>query len=173
MLQDKHIKLRAIEPEDIDLLYIWENNTDLWEISNISVPTSKHHLVQFVQEASLGIYETKQLRLMIEIIEPKQTIGCIDLFDFDAFHERAGVGILISDTGDRNKGYATRALKLLIEYAKKHLSLHQLYCNILEDNTISVKLFEKCGFKINGKKTDWVKSRNKHKDEYFLQLILS
>jgi hypothetical protein len=46
-----------------------------------------------------------------------RTIGSIDLFDFDHFHGRAGVGILIADPADRKKGYASAALACLVNYA--------------------------------------------------------
>lgn len=171
MLNDNLINLRALELEDIDTLYKWENNTQLWTISGTLIPISKYQLTQFIQEASLGIYETKQLRLMIELSETKKTVGCIDLFDFDPYHKRAGVGILIHNKEDRQKEYAASALKLLIDYAFDFLSLHQLFCNITVNNKASVKLFTKLGFEIVSVKKDWVWNGNSWEDEYFLQLI--
>ena len=171
MLKDNVIGLRALEPEDIETLYKWENNTDLWTISNILVPISKHQLTQFVQEATQDIYETKQLRLMIDLLATNETIGCIDLFDFDPFHKRAGVGILINDKENRGKNFASSALKLFTDYAFDFLSLHQLYCNITTDNEASIKLFTNGGFEIVSKKTDWIWTGKAWKDEFFLQLV--
>jgi diamine N-acetyltransferase len=51
--------------------------------------------------------------------------------------------------------------------------LHQLYCNIDEDNEASLTLFKKYGFKITGKKHDWIRTSLGYKNEYFLQLINS
>ncbi len=171
MLKNKSISLRALEPYDIETLYEWENSTDLWRISSTSVPISKHQLELFVQESSLGIYETKQLRLMIESNENKKAVGCIDLFDFEAFHKRAGIGILIFDTRDRQKGVAFEALTLLIDYAFNFLELHQLYCNILIDNQASINLFKKAGFSIVAQKKEWFWTGKTWKDEYFLQKL--
>lgn len=171
MLKDSTISLRALEPQDLDILYKWENNTDLWTISNILVPISKHQLTHFIQEATQDIYETKQLRLMIDLLATNETIGCIDLFDFDPFHKRAGIGILINHKKNREKKYASKALKLFIEYVFAYLSLHQLYCNITTDNEASIKLFTNAGFEIVSKKTDWIWTGKTWKDECFLQLI--
>jgi diamine N-acetyltransferase len=113
---------------------------------------------------------------MIDVKErdlPARTIGTIDLFDFDPYHFRAGVGILIGDKSDRNKGYATLALKKLITYCFSTLQLHQLYCNITLGNEDSLKLFRKCGFKITGRKTDWIRIAGRYTDEHILQLINS
>ncbi len=171
MLKNKNINLRAVEPYDVETLYKWENSSDLWRISNTTVPISKHQLTQFVQEASLGIFETKQLRLIIDFTETKKTIGCIDLFDFDPFHKRAGVGILVFNKEDRQKRAAFDSLNLLIDYAFNFLELHQLYCNILIDNEASLNLFKKVGFSVTAQKKEWFWTGKYWLDEWFLQLL--
>ena len=49
--------------------------------------------------------------------------------------------------------------------------MHQLYANILSDNTNSIALFEKHHFKKIGVKKDWIISNGKFKDEVLFQLI--
>jgi diamine N-acetyltransferase len=165
------ISLRALEPEDLELLYEWENNDSYWVISNTVTPFSKFTLKRYLKHSHKNIYETGQLRLMIELVEEKKTIGAIDLFDFDPFHKRAGIGILIADETQRRKGYASMALKCLIQYCFTTLQLHQLYCNILANNTESIDLFEKLGFARIGIKKDWVQTADGYLDEYMFQLI--
>jgi len=165
------IKLRALEPEDLELLYEWENDNSYWVLSNTITPFSKYTLKRYLKNSHKNIYETSQLRLMIETIENKKTIGTIDIFDFDPFHKRAGLGILIADESERRKGYATMALKCLIDYSFTTLQLHQLYCNILTTNCDSLDLFRKLGFVEAGVKKDWVRSSEGFLDEIMLQLI--
>ncbi|OFY63161.1 MAG: GNAT family N-acetyltransferase [Bacteroidetes bacterium RBG_13_43_22] len=165
------INLRALEPEDLELLYEWENNSTYWTISNTVTPFSKYTLKRYMENSHKSIYETGQLRLMIELIEEKKTIGTIDIFDFDPFHKRAGLGILIADENQRRKGYASMALKCLIEYCFKTLQLHQLYCNILANNCESMDLFRKQGFIQTGTKKEWVKTSDGYLDEFMFQLI--
>ncbi|MBE9468586.1 MAG: GNAT family N-acetyltransferase [Bacteroidetes bacterium] len=173
MLESKNIKLRALESSDIDLLYEWENNTDIWTISNTLNPFSKHILKQYLENSHLDIYQTKQLRLIIDLKtnDINIPIGTIDLFDFDPYHLRAGIGILIYSEENRKKGYATEALQSLIDYSFKHLGLHQLFCNIASDNMKSINLFTNVGFNIVGEKKDWIKANSKWINEYLLQLI--
>src|SRR4030042_3324224 len=99
----KEIRLRALEPEDLELLYEWENNNSYWIISNTVTPFSKYTLKRYLRNSHKNIYETGQLRLMIDHISDKVTIGTIDIFDFDAFHNRAGLGILIANEEFRRK----------------------------------------------------------------------
>ena len=177
-LTGEQILLRAIEPTDIDALYSWENNTDHWKVSNTQTPFSRHVLTQYIESAHLDIYSTKQLRLIIDETQTdshtsknQKSIGCIDLFDFDPHHLRAGIGILIADKNDRKKGHATEALRLLIDYCFDFLNLKQVYCNITVDNEPSILLFKKHGFAITGVKRSWIKEGNSFKDELLLQLI--
>jgi diamine N-acetyltransferase len=108
---------------------------------------------------------------MIDHIDDKKTIGTIDLFDFEPFHRRAGIGILIADESYRKRGFATMSLTCLLKYCFKTLKLHQLYCNILASNTESIELFEKHGFIRTGLKKDWIQSDEGFIDEYLYQLI--
>ncbi|MCL8007482.1 GNAT family N-acetyltransferase [Gelidibacter japonicus] len=171
-LKGKHIYLRALEPEDLSFLSAIENDETLWELSHTQTPYSQYILKQYLANSHLDIYEAKQLRLVISNYAG-QPLGMIDLFDFDFKNRRAGIGILIQHFGDRQKGYGKEALQLLIDYSFKHLDLHQLYCNILEDNKASIKLFVNQGFEIVGLKKDWVYSNKTYKNEYLLQLINS
>ena len=167
ILDNENIKLRALEPEDLDILYKWENDTDLWRLSSTLVPYSRYDLKQYISLAK-DIYESKQLRLIIET--KNEAIGTIDLYDFDAFNSRAAVGIMIDKAYQKN-GFATEALSLLCEYSFSFLKLHQLYAFIPVTNTPSIKLFERCGFKDKGLLTDWSQTANGYIDVKLVSLI--
>ncbi len=171
-LENDNIKLRAPEPSDLNLLYNWENNIETWTSGTTLTPFSRHILAKYIETAHLDIFETSQLRLMIDLkTENSRTIGSIDLFDFDSYNRRAGVGILIAEKKDRGKGYASDALQVLIAYCFELLGMHQLYCNIEADNKASLNLFKKHGFEIIGLKKEWMVRGKKYADEYLLQLI--
>ncbi len=174
-LAGKHIALRAIEPADLDALYQWENNPENWLVSNTTAPFSRHILKKYIENAHQDIYEARQLRLMIDRLGPdgndRETIGAVDLFDFDPQHRRAGVGILIARKEDRMQGMASEALSILISYAFERLNLHQLYCNVSENNQASMGLFKKLGFREAGMKKDWIRDKRGWMNVCLLQLI--
>lgn len=170
-LENESIKLRALEPEDIDLLYDWENDLSIWELSNTYEPISKYILAKYIKESQRDIYESKQIRLIIETIEGN-AVGAIDLFDFDPFHSRAGIGILIHNDSDRKLGYASDSITLLSLYAKENLGLHQLFANISVSNDASIRLFEKAGFSLCATKKEWRRKRDNWEDELMFQKIL-
>ncbi len=172
LLNDTRLILRGLEPEDLDFLYACENNTDIWQVSHTLVPYSKYVLKQYLANSHLDIYTNRQLRLLIiPKNDPENPVGLVDLFDFDPYHHRAGIGILIHREQDRKQGYASAAIKMIITYAFSHLHLHQLYATIGKSNNQSIHLFEKNGFIQTGIKKDWLKRESGWEDELLYQLI--
>jgi diamine N-acetyltransferase len=169
-LQTQTCYLRALEPEDLDFIYDIENDESVWEVSNTITPYSRFLIKEYLDNAHKDIFEVKQLRFVI-CDNSNRAVGLVDLFDFDPHNRRAGVGVLINDETSRAKGFGKAALEMVINYSFKHLNLHQLYCNISEDNLVSIKLFEQLGFKQIGIKKDWNFRNGSYKDEYLYQLI--
>ena len=71
LLENATISLRAPEPEDLDILYIWENNPEIWKVFGTVVPFSRFVLKQYLDNAGKDIFETRQLRLIIQLNKGK------------------------------------------------------------------------------------------------------
>lgn len=170
-LESTLIYLRALEPEDLDFIYQIENDLSLWEVSNTQTPYSRFLIHQYLENAHLDIYEAKQLRLVICSQTTDETLGLIDLFDFDPKNGRAGVGIIIQNSANRAQGIGSHALELVINYSREYLHLNQLYANIAADNQPSIHLFEKYQFAKIGVKKAWTRVGQEYKDEIMYQLI--
>lgn len=170
ILESDKIRLRKPEPEDLEFLYSLENNPEFWFVSDSKAPYSKWQLKQHIEHTVYDIYANKELRLIIEDKETKQNLGLIDLFEFDPFHSRIGLGILIN-TNYRNKGIAGDSIKLVSEYCLNILEINQIWCNIDVKNLVSIKLFENAGFKNTGILKEWKLQNGKFKDVLFYQLL--
>ena len=75
MLRGENIVLRALEPSDLELVYQWENNTNIWKVSQTISPFSRHTLSQYLANAHQDIFTAKQLRLMIELNNNSKRYG--------------------------------------------------------------------------------------------------
>lgn len=178
LLQDDRIRLRAMEPEDCEAMYRWENDTSLWHLGDTTRPFSQRALTEFIAQASQDIFTARQVRFMIELLfadgRGREAVGCVDLFDFDPLNRRAGVGILVYEPAFRRKGYALAALRLTAEYAFGHLDMRQLWADIPVSNTASLRLFERAGFTGTTVKKAWVRSpegNEGYEDARFVQLF--
>lgn len=169
MLKNGNIELRALEPADLEKLYIWENDSTLWKVSQTRVPFSRDLLQKYIESAQ-DIHVHGQLRLIIE--QAGLVAGAIDLFEYDPINSRVGVGIMIG-AEYRNKGIAREALVLVVNYSKEILLVDQLYCNIIENNQASESLFEGAGFKRTGVKENWIRTADGFQSVGFYQLLLN
>ncbi|MCD8202251.1 MAG: GNAT family N-acetyltransferase [Prevotella sp.] len=164
------VRLRAIEPEDLDTLYGIENDPLLWNVSTTNVPYSRYALYEYVATSKNDIYSDRQVRMMIED-EQQNVVGIVDIIDFDPRHLRAEVGIVIRKHL-RNHGYAFATMVRIKRYALEVLHLHQLYVCIDKENTDSIKLFEKSGFVKTSELKEWLFDGKNYHSALLMQLFL-
>lgn len=165
-----NIQLRALEPSDLEVLYIWENDPDVWRVSGTLSPISRERLAHFIEEQSYDIYTTRQMRLIIEA--EGMIVGSLDIFDFDPQHRRLGIGILIYEDDYRRKGYAKEVITEVVKYGRSTLDLKQIWVTIAADNIASIALFESCGFTKCAHRKEWLNRGGEFIDELEYQLIL-
>ena len=163
-------RLRALEPEDLDAMYGWENDTDSWRVSGTVAPFSRHVLSRLIDEQQFDIYATRQMRLVIETLDGS-AVGAVDMFEFDPQNLRAGVGIIVAPPY-RNQGFALDALQTLERYVRDVLRMHQLWCSVGADNEASIALFRKAGYAECGRRKEWILTPNGAIDEVLMQKIL-
>ena len=170
MLESNKLKLRAIEPEDLDLMYLIENDTELWSCGQTTVPFSHYALKQYISENSNDFFRDRQLRLVMETADGLG-IGFVDLQNYDPQHHRAEIGIVVVSE-QQQQGYAAEALRLMAQYVSSHLDLHQLYAFVPKCNAASIALFKKCGYKETATLRDWLNSPEGWQSVVVFQLVL-
>lgn len=164
------VKLRAIEPEDLDMLYRIENDTQLWNVGATNVPYSRYTLHDYIATSSDDIYADRQVRMMVENAEG-QAVGMADLINFAPQHLRAETGIVIVDV-ERRKGYGCAALDALCDYARRVLHLHQLYGVVAVNNRAALMLYQKAGFSRQSVLKEWLCEGDKYADAVVMQRFL-
>ena len=169
-MNNPQVRLRAIEPEDLDLLYQIENDTRLWNVGTTNVPYSRYTLHDYIATSCDDIFADRQVRLMIEN-GAGQTVGICDLVRFDPQHQRAEAGIVIIDR-HRRQGYALAALQQLADYARRVVHLHQLYAVIATDNDAALSLFRQAGYGQQTMLCDWLFDGHGYSDACLMQRFL-
>lgn len=170
-IHDDILMLRALEPTDLDVLYRWENDMELWHTSATITPYSRKQLWDYIENYDGDIFRSRQLRLMIEELSTKEAVGTIDLYDFDPINKRAYVGVLI-DPQKQGRGYGAISLQLLESYVKRYIGLHQLIAIVATSNYHSIKLFEKLNYKKTGNLKDWLNINGEYYDASLYQKII-
>ncbi len=146
--------LRALEPDDLDFLYVLENDPSVWGVSDTLAPVSRHALREYLAHAAADFYAVRQQRLVLET--DGAAVGVVDLFGFEPLHQRAGVGITVLGAAQR-RGHARQALELLKTHAREVLRLHQLSATVGAGNRASLALFRAAGFRRVGTRREWLR----------------
>ena len=161
------IVLRKLEPDDLPLLYLWENDTDAWLDGSTHNPLSKDDLRDYILRTTGDIFKDEQLRLMICPAADGEPVGCVDLYDVDIRNRKAAVAIYIAPAY-RRQGLAREALRQLKTYVTDILCFRLLYVMVRKSNKISVCLFQSVGFQNVACLPNWLNED----DIFVLQTIL-
>ncbi len=164
------VRLRALEPEDLSVLYETENDMSIWDAGGTNVPYSRHVLLDYIANARADIYADCQVRLMADN-EQGETVGMVDLVNFDPRHRRAELGI-VTRQAFRHQGYGTSMVRQMINYARHTVHLHQVYAIVAYDNEYCLSLLKNVGFKEVACLDDWLYDGSTYKAALQLQLIL-
>ncbi len=158
------IRLRAMEPSDVDLLYQWENDTTLWQYGNTRGYVSRHDLEMFIEHSDLDLYTTRQLRLMVCDQQTGLTVGCVDIYDYDPYHHHAYIAVLIGKQHQR-LGYATVAVNTVANLCFVFWNMHCLCATTTAQNVPAQRLLARCGFLYVGSRPGWVMTDGRFVDE--------
>ncbi len=164
MTASNDIRLRAAEPEDLELAYKLENDLALWQYGSATAFFSRFALRQFLEQNTADIFADKQVRLTVDVRQPSAAaasdaeawtpVGFVDLTNFDPLHGRAELGMALLP-GYEGQGIGQRALALLIDYAEA-IHLHTLYAIISVENKKASRIFELAGFTPSAPLCDWL-----------------
>ncbi|MBO5586651.1 MAG: GNAT family N-acetyltransferase [Prevotella sp.] len=158
--------LRALEPQDLELLYTIENDREQWQVADTNAPYSRYDLENYILSQQHDVYADKQLRLVV-CDDKGSGVGLVDLFNFSPANKRAELGLAILKS-ERGKGYANKALQLMSEYAKNTLHLHQIYCIVPEDNEVSLDMLHTASFIDDTLLKEWLATPEGYKNCYLL-----
>lgn len=147
-MKDKHVYLRALEPNDYERSILWRKDEELWGLLGGPMYfVSKEYEKEWVWNK---IHATDQIILAICEKGSDRYIGNAYLTDLDWINRSCQVHIMIGERSAWNKGYGKETLMLLMEFAFMERGFHRLEAYVLESNIGSRRLFEKCGYKLEG-----------------------
>lgn len=172
IIANETVRLRAVEPSDLDFLYILENSDEPVGAGATCAPVSRLQLERYIESYSADISVDKQLRLIVEDISTGEAVGAVDITDYDPHHRHGYVGIAVAPSR-RRRGYGRAALELLCAYAGQTLGMHSLCAVVSSRNAASRGLFGSCGFRGCGRLRSWLRRGRLYDDALLLQRLFA
>jgi RimJ/RimL family protein N-acetyltransferase len=140
--------LSPVSFEDVEKYTEWVNDmeTGLYVLFASSV-------YDLQKEQATLEYLTKHNTIMIIVDkDTNKPIGFCGLHNVNDVHRSATLGISIGDKSYWGHGLGTEATNLLLDFGFNILNLNSISLEVIDFNKRAVKCYEKCGFKLIGKK---------------------
>ncbi|HET6711269.1 GNAT family protein [Amycolatopsis sp.] len=149
MLEGELVRLRAIEPEEADLIYDWAHDPEVGRWMVTDHPRSRAQIRKRWEERPLNKYEL--VVLGIETKADGKLIGVVDLRDAVPEIGNAELDIYIGDAEHRNGGYGTDALRVMCRYGFDTMRLHMITLWVVAENERARHVYRKVGFSEDGR----------------------
>jgi len=147
----KRVSIRPLRFSDAP--YLYENVKDkeivTWTVS-IPHPYPKDGALKFVRKVRYNIEKKKAYAFGIVLKETGTVIGVVELMALDWRDKNAEIGYWLGRKYWA-EGLMTEAVRLILEFGFGNLKLHRIYAKLFKENTGSVRVLEKCGFKLEGR----------------------
>jgi len=121
--------------------------------------SSSDPMAQFTREqVRLGMARARERHdradWAIVAVEEETILGEVVLFELDEDNESMVFRIALVGPSVFDQGYGTEATRLVRDFAFEQLELHRLSLEVFDDNPRARRVYEKCGFLIEGVRRD-------------------
>jgi len=170
MLEGKKVRLRLLEEKDLLQIVEWRNKNynHFYEF-----PLAESGQQTWYRENYIG---SNDVLFIIERVDEEEklaklNVGMVGLRNIDLRNGNAEFGRFVVEEKQRKKGYGEEAIKLVLEYAFKHLRLNRLYLDTLDSNKEAIELYKKIGFEVEGVKKEHVFKDGKYRHLTCMSLL--
>jgi RimJ/RimL family protein N-acetyltransferase len=164
--QGKLIRLRAIEPEDAETFYSWNFDSEMARaVDFVWPPTSLQSVREWAQKSATQEFKDDIVNFALEDREGNLA-GSINSHSTNRRNGTFGYGVAVRDQF-RGRGYASKAIILLLRYFFEELRYQKATVDIYGFNLPSIALHEKLGFQREGQLRRMIYTRGKYYDQFF------
>ena len=166
---ESRVYLRALEPDDYKVSVKWRKDDQIWDmLGGPKYFVSEAYEKKWVEDT---IFNSREVKLAVCLLGSDKYIGNVYMTDINQINRSCTSHVLIGDKAYWGQGYAREALMLAIDYMFNERNMHRIQAHVLESNQASLKMHQKCGYKIEGKLSEAVFKNGKYQDQYVLALI--
>ncbi|NRB02813.1 MAG: GNAT family N-acetyltransferase [Rhodobacteraceae bacterium] len=168
-LTDGVVVLRAPKPGDVEGRFALGNTPEIHHMFGAD-PGTVRPLTREAAEAWVEAQAGAPYGWIIEV--DGQLIGSGRLHSIDHLDQRASVALGILDKEALGKGFGTRALHLLVEYAFDALNLHRVDLRVLDYNARAIHAYKKVGFVVEGRQREAARIGGNWHDDLMMGLLV-
>lgn len=141
------VRLRPIEPGDIERMYAWHLDAELEILSSWGPRRSR---AAFEKRWTRIIEEPDEKFILFAIEAAGDLVGRIELAEIDREHRRAVTGLFVGKREARGRGVGSTALRIMLDYAFTVENLEKICGHVFGFNARSQRLMTRVGFTLEG-----------------------
>lgn len=143
MFKGQYVLLRATTRDDMVRQWAFENDTELyfWD-GGKPHPVSLEKMLSFFDQMIKE--DSNDVSFSIEV--EGTYIGHCGLHTIDTTAHSCELGIEIGDSACRGRGYGRDTVKLLLNYAFRHMNMNRVWLNTHSENERAIRCYKACGF---------------------------
>lgn len=161
------ITIRHTEPNDYEAVQrIFASPQVVWGTLQLPFPSIEQWRKRLAEPPE-GLFS------LVACVENNEVVGHLGLHTFPTRPRRrhvGGIGMAVRDDW-QGKGVGTALMQAAINWADNWLNLRRLELEVYVDNTRAIRLYEKCGFIIEGTQADSVFRDGQYVDTYMMARI--
>lgn len=166
-MQKNDIALTEIRPNDLEIMYAWENDPETSRLVGIYRPT---HRTMFVTWFN-NIGQDGSVMFAIRYTPEDKLIGIVHITSINNTHRSASIIIKIGNKEYRGKGYGRTALALVVNFSWADLNLHRLSLTVYHDNEPAIRAYKAVGFQLEGRLRQAIHVNGMRKDLLIMGLL--
>lgn len=166
--EGQKIYLRPVDANDTERYYQLLFDA---ETSRLTGTKAIFHYDQITDYLDTKWKDDSSVLLVIALQETDEWIGDIALQDLDYTNRSANLRIAINQAKHQGQGYGTEALRLMLDYAFGILQLHRVELNVYAFNERAAHVYERAGFKIEGRQRDALFYDHKYHDSILMSIL--
>jgi RimJ/RimL family protein N-acetyltransferase len=147
LIHDEEMILRGLEEADVDQISKFWNNDEFLAFSGRIRVFSMAEIRAWIRNSWNLRKQQKAYIFGITSNTSKLLIGSCQIKILNTVSRRADVSIGIFNPDYRDKGFGTRAMKLLLDFAFDVLNLNSLELKVFENNMRAISSYKKVGFR--------------------------
>ncbi len=164
MIEGKKVHLRALERDDIQLLWKWDNDHEVqYFMANPPAAASLDYEARRYDDLTTN--PTKRAFIIETKETPHRAIGLIDYYDLSVRNQNCWVSIMIGEKEFWGQGYGTDAMRAMLDYLFNQMHLHKVRLWAVGHNERATASYRKCGFQVEGISKESVSSEGRWYDE--------
>ncbi len=148
ILKGEKVSLGVILREDIPKIWEWKNDREVTR--SLADPSDVSTLEEWEKWYENLASKKPTKRAFAILNEESKIVGIVIVSRIDFRNGTAEIGYFLGKEY-WNRGYASEAVKLILEYCFRYMNLRKVFARTYENNVASIRVLEKNGFRLVGK----------------------